>query len=226
MQNNLYLKIKSLVDRKYELKKLGGIIKFDKNKQELYQNYAAEYKQIEDTLDFITKNCHISPLMVADIISKKHGMTYVLKIFRETKVVDGRAIYTGNFIICYLNKQNKFFDYEQNGVSFSNRNGLKNETYINYELERKEFMQFLLSITSTNAMILATSAEQSFIPTLFPSSYLEGINFVKLFVYGYVDDFVCDKFQHEIKLYIKEYLEGIDADAFLSKKGGSQETIK
>ncbi|MBQ8909224.1 MAG: hypothetical protein IJY90_02955, partial [Clostridia bacterium] len=60
MQNNLYRKIKQLVDRKYELKRLGGIIKFDKTKRAEYEQYCIQYQQIENTLDYIIKNCVIS----------------------------------------------------------------------------------------------------------------------------------------------------------------------
>lgn len=221
MENNLYSKITTLVNRQHDLKRIGGIIKHDKSKRDIFEKYAKEYTQNDETLDYIIKNCFISPLMIAEIISKKEDTPYVLKIFRETDVKDYKTFYTGRFVACYLNQENKFFNYNSNGVASINLNGLPTENYTNYSLPREEFVELALTLPTTNSYVLATSAEQNFIPTLSPSAYLEGVNFTKLFVYGYVSDFVSDKFQKSIKPVIQQHLEEIDADKFLDQQNTS-----
>ena len=217
MENNLYSKIATLVERKYQLKRIGGIIKHDKTKREEFEMYAKEYTKIEDTLDYIIKNCYISPMMVADIISVKEDGPYKLKIFRETDVKENHVYYTGRFVACYLNPSNKYYDYAENGKSYKNNLGLPTETYTNYAITKENFAELALSIPTTKSYVIATSSEQTFVPILPPSDYLEVVNFTKLFVYGYVDNFVSDSFQKTIKPEIKQYLETIDADKFLSE---------
>ena len=146
MENNLYNKISTLVERKHQLKRIGGIIKHDKTKREEFEMYAKEYTQIEDTLDYIIKNCYISPLMVADIISAKEDCPYKLKIFRETDVKDNRVFYTNRFLACYLNPENKYYNYSENGQTGKNILGLPNEVYVNYAIPKENFTELALSI--------------------------------------------------------------------------------
>lgn len=219
MEINLYCEIKRLVDRKYEIKKLAGIIKYemkhDVAKKDEFKKLADEYEKIERTLDYIRKNCFISPLIVAKIITKKEGTPYTLKIFREIGEHNGHKFYTGNFIACYINEQNKYFNYDVDGVCYGNLCGDPKEKYINYPLPSKEFNEVVGSLEKTKAYLLATSKEQSFVPTLATGSYLEGINFIDLLIYGHVSDFICDNFQRSIKSVVKQYLEAIDAEKFL-----------
>ena len=226
MTNNLYRKIKTLTERKYELKRLGGYIKHDEARRKEFESMVEEYQQIESTLDYITKNCVISPLMVEKIISKKEQTDYVLKIFRETKVVDGKTVRTGDFVACYLNRKNKYFDYDVNGLSYKNMFGIPTERYTNYDLPSEEFQELVKSLRRTDSYVLATRAEQSFVPTLPPSDYLEGVNFIKFFTCGTADEFVSFNFQHLIRFDLKQYLEDINADEFLSKRTGSEEVTK
>lgn len=217
MQNNLYKTINNLVERKYELKRIGGYIKHDKTKREEFIHMVEEYNKIDETLDYIIHNCFISPLKVAKIISSNCGILHKLKIFTEVGIHDGKKYSTDRFIACYLNNKNKYFNFDKNGVSFGNLTGIPTEKYINYALSKQEFDELVSSLNESNSYILATSSEQSFIPTLFPSAYLEGINFVKLFIYGRVDDFVSLNFQRKIRNDIKQYLENIDSDKFLNQ---------
>lgn len=218
MKNNLYQTIKYLVDRKWELKKIGGYIKYDKSKRAEYELCAAEYNKIEKTLDFIKQNCFISSQKVAEILSKKHGTQYKLKIFRETGETAGETYYTRNFVICYLNNKNKYFNYDINGVTNVNWRGLPDaETLVNYSLSREQFKEMFMSLGETGAYVLTTYRELNFVLTLQPSAHLESVNFLNLFLYGSVDDFVSSDFQHLIKPAIKQYLEQIDADEFLGK---------
>lgn len=216
MQNNLYRKIKQLVDRKYELKRLGGIIKFDKTKRAEYEQYCIQYQQIENTLDYIIKNCVISAQKVAEIISASRGVPYALKIFRETTVHDDKTIYTGDFLACYLSNKNKYFNYDEGGERFRGLTGNGEKRYVNYPLPKEKFKDLRALLGETDSFVLATAREQTFIPVLPPSDYLEKSNFIKLFVYGYVDTFVSDNFQRLIKNDLIQYLEGIDADKFLN----------
>ena len=150
-------------------------------------------------------------------ISVKEDGPYKLKIFRETDVKENHVYYTGRFVACYLNPSNKYYDYAENGKSYKNNLGLPTETYTNYAITKENFAKLALSIPTTKSYVIATSSEQTFVPILPPSDYLEVVNFTKLFVYGYVDSFVSDSFQKTIKPEIKQYLETIDADKFLSE---------
>ena len=216
MVNNLYRKIKQLVARQWELKRIAGIIKHDKDKRAEFEKYATEYNQIDRTLDFIKQNCVISPIDVIDIISKKECENYVLKTFREIDEVDDRSFYTGRFISCYLNNKNKFFDYDKNGVSYDADN-----KYINYAISKDDFKELISSLEKTNSYVVANSEELSFIPAIAPSLYLARINFTKIFIDGY-NDFASYNFQHRIKFELKQYLEEINADEVLAQKDNTE----
>ncbi len=217
MQNNLYRKIRNSVIRQAELKRKAGIIKFDKTKREEFLRYVEEYNELDKVLDYIKKNCVISPIDVIDIISKKEGKEYVLKTFRETDDRgDGKRFYTGRFISCYLNNTNKFFDYNTNGINYD-----LNGDYVSYSLTKEQFNELVSSLEKTYSYVVADYREIDFVPAISPTFYLEKVNFTKIFINGY-DDFAGYNFQHRIKFELKQYLEEIDADEFLSAKNNDE----
>ena len=214
MGYNLYYTMRRLLEESVKWHRIIGILKFDAEHKAEFKQAIKKYNEVEAKLDYIKENCIISPLMVSKIISKREEREYVLKIFRETDMFDSKCCYTGQFLACYLNSDNKYFDYDIDGKSFVNLNGVKGEQYVNYPLPREQFEELLYSLPSTNSYVLATSEEQTFKPVLPPSSYLEDVNFLEFFTKGRVDDFVSFNLPHRIKYDLKDYLEEIDSDEF------------
>lgn len=210
MRNNLYIKIRDSVIRQAELKRKAGNIKFDKTKREEFLKYIEEYNKLDKTLDYIKENCVISPIIVKDIISKKEGKEYVLKTFREYDLLDGKEFYTGRFISCYLNSENKYFSYDKDGRCYHSNND-----YVNYALSKENFEELESSLEETDSYVLARTEELNFIPAIPPTFYLEKVNFTKFFI-NCADEFASFNFQHIIRFELKQYLEEIDADEFLS----------
>ena len=211
MENNLYDTIKSLVDRKQEIKKIGGIIKHDRSRRSEYEKLADEFNQIEDKLFYIRDNCVISPMKLTELISKKEDKEYRLKIFREICKYRNQPYYTGDFVVCYLDSDNKYFDCDQDAFSLSFTN---EEQYVNYSLSNKQFAELTSSLDNEKSYVLATLKDQDFRPILPPSCYIERINFTRHFIFGYADKFVSDKFMNNVEDVIKGYLEGINAEEF------------
>ena len=222
MSNNLYQKLKDLVDRKWELNRIGGCIKHDKAKRAEFERILEEYNQTEELIEHIRRNCFISPLKLAEIISQQENEEYKLKIFRELdKNHDGTTSYSGRFIACYLNSQNEFFESNEQPRIYKSLSG--NEEYINNTLLHEDFDKFLSSLTGNTNYVISTSNELSFVPTLAPSFYLENINFTNLMVYGMLDNTIRRKFQTVAEDYVKQYLEQINADEFLAKIDNQEE---
>lgn len=225
MKYNLYDKIQDLLERQRVLK---GIVKFAKNdtsKQQEFAQYIAEYHEIEQQLDHIIQNCNISPMTVAEIISQKENRQYRLKIFRETENHNFKHYLTGNFIVCYLNDQNRFFNYQTNGT-FASFTGNQNEQYSNYTLSQEQYEELITSLEETDSYVLATNKDSRFIPTLPPSMYVEGINFIKYFITGQPDNFINLQFLHRVKYDLIVYLQQINADEFFSKQEEIKEDIQ
>jgi len=215
VKNNLYEKLTKLVDRQWELKRLGGIVKHDLAKRDEYRRIAEEYNNNDESVYYILKNCYITPLKLADIISEQEKDKYVLKIFRETDENPlGETYYTSRFIICYLNNKNEFFDSNENPIAYHD---FLSEEYINNSLSKENFKKLFYSLTDESLKIVSTHEDISFIPTLSPSFYLDTVNFTDLFVYGKTNDIISRDFQEKAKEYMKTYLEQIDAEEFLSK---------
>ena len=224
MSNNLYQKLKDLVNRKWELNKIGACIKHDKNKKAEFEKILKEYNKADELIEQIRRNCFISPLKLATIISKQEDDEFRLKIFRELeKDAEGEINYTGRFIACYLNSENEFFDSNEQPKVYKSLSG--NEEYINNTLSSEEFKKLLHSLTGNTKYVISTSNELSFIPALAPSFYLENINFTNLLVYGRIDKAIRNQFQTTAEYYIKQYLEQINADEFLSKLDTQEETL-
>lgn len=222
MTNNLYDKLTELIDKKWELNRVGGCIKHDKDKKTEFEKILKEYNETDELIEQIRRNCVVSPLKLAEIISKQENEEYKLKIFREIdKNDDGTTSYTGRFIACYLNSENEFFSSNKQPTIYKNLVG--DEEYTNNTLSPAEFQNLLSSLTGKTKYVLSTSNELSFIPTLAPSFYLENINFINSIVYGRVDNIVSREFQETAEDYVKHYLEQINVDEFLSNIDNCEE---
>ncbi len=215
MSNNLYEKLKELIDRKWELNRIGGCIKHDKNKRAEFEKILDEYNKTDELIEHIRRNCLISPLKLAEIISKQENDEYKLKIFRELDENYDGTSYTGRFIACYLNSENEFFDSNEQPRIYKSLSS--NEEYTNNTLSSVDFGKLLSSLTGNTNYVISTSNELSFIPTLAPSLYLENINFTNLVVYERIDNTIRRQFQTIAENYVKQYLEQIDVDEFLAE---------
>lgn len=219
MKNNLYEKLTELVDRQWELKGLAGYIKHDKSKRDEYEKMVEEYNKNDEIIERIRKGCFITPLKLAEIISEQEKRNYVLKIFRETdKNTLGESYYTTRFVACYLNDASEYFNFNENPIIHQSLLGDQTEEYTNNSLSKDEYRKLYFSLNDENSIVISTSEDISFIPGLAPSSYLEGVNFTNVFVYGRVDNIICYDFQNKAKEYVKTYLEQIDAEEFLNKE--------
>ena len=223
MENNLYQKIEELIDRQWEIKEELCYSRFDSEKKNECEKMKEEYRHNEQVLHSILSEYFISPLKIADIISKQDKKQYVLKIFRETDQNHvGDTYYTSRFIACYLNDENKFFNYKGEGVTRKSLTGIKTEKYTNYSLPSDQYEELLNSLSEDNSYILSTSDQLTFIPTLSPSAYLEAVNFIYLFIHGQVNGIVTRGFQRTIKEYVKNYLETIDANEVLKENSENE----
>ena len=218
---DLYTEIKRLVNRQEELDKLNRYFIYDpvfkeKRVTSYMENKASQYliesDEISKKLRNILDNCRITPLKLAEIISEKEGTEYVLKIFREKEKRNSMNVYTGNFVACYLNDKNKYFAYDKDGLSFEYPRENGHDRYINYSLPTAEYQELLASLKG-NPYIVATDQDCGFKPEIAPSHYLKNANFTNCVVYGYVDNFVSTKFADTVNNYVKEYLQGIDAES-------------
>ena len=156
------------------------------------------------------------------IISKAKGQQYKLKIFRETYTKDGKTYLTHRYIACYLNKSNSYFNYDTDGFELKNLWCPKEETYVNYALDTKEFEEFKKSLEETDSYILSNSDELNFKPALAPSCYLEKINFVKLFTNAWHNEVATDSFQRISKNWIKQELETIILDDTINQNSNEK----
>jgi len=218
MENNLYNKIKSLTARKNEITQESKKILYDATKQEQLTKLIEEYNIIEATLTFISQKCVISPKKIEDLISNKEGSKYNLKIFREVEYNEEVSFHTGNFIVCYLNKDNRYFNYNSNGLSFINLLSNKSDKYVNYDLNKEDYEKLLKTLEETKSYVLVSNKDiEKSILISPPCVFLENVNLIRMFTKNVCDVFVNIDFQNEMYYEIKKYLENIDADEFLKK---------
>ena len=176
--------------------------------REEYQKILSDYNNVRNQLSVIEDRFIISPKDFAEILSKWTDKNYKLKVFRETVQKEGEVYYTYNYLICYLNSDNEFYSYENNGK--------KSGQYINYSIDNKAFEKLMSSLSKTDSYILSSSFDEEFHPTISHSDYIEGINFVKLFTSGYMNNIINFNFQHLIKPMVKSKLEDVFVDENLN----------
>lgn len=212
--SDLYREIKKLTNRKYEISRRAGILKWKHRDSEEFKQLCAEYEEIEQALDVIAKEFPVTPFMVQQIVSKYTGKDYRLKSFRETYMDDGDVYYSHRFVVCLLNKDNKYFDYEQHKKVVHDKSRPE-ETYDEYCIDTKDFVELNKSLNwtgFTGPYILASSDEAGFRPILPPSDYLQTINYTKILTANFYDNFSSFDFQHLIRDMLKNYFEDIKID--------------
>jgi len=211
---NLYREIKNLTYRKQEIRNQAGLLKWKKRDTDEYRALCAEHEEIEQALSVIEKEFPITPFMMQQIVSKYTGEEYKLKSFRETYMDDGDVYYSHRFVVCLLNKDNKFFNYEQHKQVIHDRANPE-ETYDEYCIDTKDFVELNKSLTWTGfdgPYILASSDEAGFRPILPPSDYLQTINYTKILTSNFYDNFSSFDFQHLIRDMLKNHFESIEID--------------
>ena len=215
MEKNLYRAIKSLVERQKEIRRKGVYIRHDKSKAEEFKALVKEYNEIDEALVVIEKEFFISAMMLEKIISKNMGKDYKLKIFREVVTRDEDIFYSYRFLMCYLDENNPFYNFDQNGRKGINLTGIREEQYTDYTVDTETFNQIHQSLRDPNSesYFVASSEEANFYPCISPSSYIEGANFIKDFTGNwYGNKVISDYFIRIVRDMIKRELEEIKID--------------
>ena len=172
---NLYETIISLVNEKEELKKQGGILKYDVRHgdpvaKEKYDKMAARYKQVEHELEEIENEYAIGIEEMGKIISKNMGETYTPKIFRKVYERDGEHYYTENFIACYINKSHPYYSNEEYEIS----------------VLQGEFADLLEDVEEGvhNSIMFSNHGTLCGYRPLVPSWAFQGANFIEMYTCG------------------------------------------
>ncbi len=197
---NLYETIISLVNEKEELKKQGGILKYDVKRgdpvaKEKYEKMAARYTQVEDQLTEIEKQYAIGIEEMGKIISKNMGETYIPKIFKVVDERDGERYYTEIFIACYVNNRNRYYANKKYEISVSHN----------------EFVDLLEDIEDgiLNSIMFSNHGTLGSYRPLVPSYAFQGTNFIEMYTGGHntrISHF-SEKFIDKIEPMLKAELE-------------------
>lgn len=212
--SDLYIEINKLTNRKYEINRRGGILRYKARESEEYKQLCKEYEEIEEALDVIAREFPVTPYMMQQIVSKYTGKDYKLKSFRETYMDDGDVYYSHRFAVCLLDESNNFYNYEQNGKRIFDR-ARPDEFYDEYCIDTEDFVELSKTLSSTGARgcyEIASSYESGFRPILPPSDYLQTINYTKILTSNFYDNFSNFDFQHIIRDMLKSYFEDIKID--------------
>ena len=219
---DLYREIKRLTDRKKEISRKAGILKYRHVHEgsEEYVELCKEYEEIEAALKVIEQEFPITPFMLEKIVSKYTGKNYKLKSFRETYEDDADIYYSHRFVVCLLDENNKFYNYDKSGKKMYDR-ARPDEYYDEYCIDTEEFVELTKTLSSTGATgsyELASTFESGFKPILPPSSYLQTINYTKNLTSSFYDNFSNFDFQHIIRDMMKSYFEDIKIDEKSAKQ--------
>lgn len=215
MENNLYRAIKMLIEKQKELRRKGVYIKHDKSKRDEFEALVKEYNEIDEALDVIEKEFFISAKMLEQIISKNNKKDYKLKIFREVVTRDEDVFYSYRFLMCYLDENNPFYNFESNGRKNISWTGIPEEQYTDFTVDEETFKKIHESLKNpdSESIFLASSEESNFYPCISPSSYIEGVNFIKEITgRSFGESIVSDYFSRIIRDMIKHELEEIKID--------------
>ena len=225
MEKSLYRKICSLRNTLQEKNNEAAMVMWsDGKKSEKFKNLIAEKEKIEEELEKISREYPITPLMMSDIITSYMKDDYQLKLFRETANNGEFDYYTERFIVCYLNKSNEFYSYDQGGKVFPNLRGLPTEQYINYPLDTSTYKHLLDTLDGTGSIVLANSDECSFRPCLPPSDYIEGINFTRMLTQRtYYDSVETDEFIKLAGTMLKYTLDQVMIESEHGEQGAEKQ---
>ena len=170
---NLYERITSLVNEREELKRRGGILKYDAKRgipeaKEEFDKIVARYKQVEAEIDRIDQDCAIDIEGMGKIISKNMGEIYIPKIFKEVYEKDGGRYYTERFMACYINQSHPYYSNEKYSIS----------------VLEDEFKTLMQNLDKTNTIMFSNSGELNYRP-MFPANAFRGTNFIKIYTRGW-----------------------------------------
>ena len=160
----------------------------------------------------IARKFAISPAKFEKILSIHFDREYKLKVFREIKNRNGEKEYTGEFVICYLNKLNPFFEYEQGREQDFATNG---DVYSEYALDPLKFADLKKSLVRTGSYTLSKSDEFDFV-AVNPTRHLNYMNLLELYLGEPIDEFVSFDFTHLIKPILENRLAHIEVDEKLN----------
>lgn len=193
---NLYELLTSLVDERAELKRMGGILKYDARRgeptaKETFDKIVVRYKQVDKQIDTIEDEYAIGINEMGEIISKHTGKHYVPKLFREVYEKDGERYYSYRFIACYINEKHPYYS---------------NEKYSIAVLE-DEFKNLANNLDATGSIMFSNSGVLGNYKPLCPEYAFKGTNFIKKYIYGdlSIDEISCD-FMEKVEPMLKAEL--------------------
>jgi len=156
------------------------------------------YEQYEDKLKAISKKYCVDCDKLAKILSKEKGEEYSLKVFKEIELYNGIDYYTHNYMVCYVNKNNRYFD-----------------TYCDHEkgicLYQDDYKVMIDSLNEDNSILVSTRENNRIFP-VDPCEYITKINFMDL-VTGRATaglDILDQRFGKIVKSILKEKVKQIE----------------
>ena len=177
------------------------------NKVMIYKGCTYQYtlalmqcEHAERNINTVEKIYSIDYRKLAKIITKAKGEEYRFKVFRELGLDNGNEYYTYDYMACYVNKDNKYFDTnEDTGIC----------------LGKEEYKEMLDGLTEKNSMIVSRGGVTKFVPTN-PCLYLNKINYIQLLTRGQTNEtqLLMPEFKEQIKSMLKERLEQVEVGEF------------
>ncbi|MBO5395042.1 MAG: hypothetical protein J6A28_04000 [Clostridia bacterium] len=207
---NVYGKISSLLKKQNEINRtVSEYIKEESRSEDIFK-LCQEERGVISQLNSLARKYRISPCKMREILSQADGCEYRLKIFCETEIQNERQKYTKNFIACYLNDKNKFFDYDKNGIHSGLLIDNVEEWYVEYPLSKEEFKELKESLTSDNSYVLSSLHEFIEAPLAAPAAYMKHLNFTKIVVRQEKESLIGFDFYQQTQDKIKKALASIE----------------
>ncbi len=214
MQKSLLSLINQLKGKKQVLRRQCQKLFLDPNGQEKKEAYEQEIEKINDILLEISKKFVMSAYGLEKIISKKTGKEHKLKIFCETYEKDGKTYLSHRFVVCYLSKDDEFFNYPTTS-SYKEKELNGNYVYENISIPETDYKKLIQSLIESKALIPMQSQRfDTFSPS--PSTSFNGLNFVDMLLFNYPLSRIELSFKQIITPWINEVLEQIIVDENLN----------
>ena len=156
------------------------------------------YTQYEDELKAISKKYSVDCDKLAKIISKEKGEEYRFKVFKEIELYNGSEYYTHEYVACYVNKNNKYFN------TYCDSN-------IAVRLYQDDYKVMIDSLNENNSIIVSTHRKERKFP-INPCDYVTKMNFMDLVTLGTTRELEIlePEFRKQVKLLLKEKAKQIE----------------
>ena len=135
--------------------------------------------------------CNIDIRTVGKMIKSYTGCSYEFKVFTEQRVRDRQTSYNYQFVACFVNENNPYYDKK------------------NTNLYPDEYIDLVRSLSKDNSILISSSDNIDFMPS-YPKIDIEEINFIYLFTRGYLDDIISKDFAQLVKPILEAQLKTIE----------------